>query len=69
MKTQNLKVYISQKILTVKNNFQRKQKQKGLKEYEIPRLQEIYQLGYNMGYADGIAEGTKMSKLELPYQN
>ena len=51
------------------NEFEHKQKQKGLKEYEIPRLKEIYQIGYNMGHADGIAEGAKMGKSDLPYQN
>ena len=53
----------------MQNNIERQLKQKGVKEYEIPRLQEIYQLGYNMGHADGIAEGSKLGKSDLPYQN
>ena len=69
MKLQKFKVFISKKILKVKNEFERNQNQKGLKEYEIPRLQEIYQLGYNMGHADGIAEGAQMGKSDLSYQN
>ena len=66
---QKIKLHISKKIWKVKNEFERRQKQKGVKEYEIPRLQEIYQLGYNMGHADGIAEGAKMGKSDLTYQN
>ena len=63
------KNYFSKKFLHMQNNIERQLKQKGVKEYEIPRLQEIYQLGYNMGHADGIAEGSKLGKSDLPYQN
>lgn len=68
----NLKIFKNftlKNFMKSKNEFERKQKQKGLKEYEIPRLKEIYQIGYNMGHADGIAEGAKMGKSDLPYQN
>ena len=41
------------------NNLERKRNQLGYKDYEDPRLKEIYQLGYNMGHADGLAEGSK----------
>lgn len=37
----------------------RKVKSKGYKEYEDSRLKEIYQIGYNMGYATGLSEGSK----------
>ncbi len=47
------------KFSKFKNNLERKRKQKGYKDYEDPRLKEIYQLGYNMGHADGLAEGSK----------
>lgn len=63
------KDFTLKKIHKAMNEFERKQNQKGLKEYEIPRLKEIYQLGYNMGHADGIVEGAKMGKSDLPYQN
>ena len=51
------------------NNFEQRQNQKGLKEYEIPRLKEIYQLGYNMGHADGLAEGSMMGNSYFSYQS
>lgn len=63
------KAYLSKKILKFNNNIERKLKQKDVKEYEIPRLREIYQIGYNMGHADGLAEGSKMSKSDFLYQN
>lgn len=63
------KIFAYKKFLKLKDNFERKQNQKGIKEYEIPRLKEIYQLGYNIGHADGIAEGVKMGKSDLTYMN
>lgn len=67
--SQRIKFHISKKTRKLKNTFERIKKQRGVKEYENPRLQEIYQLGYNMGRADGIAEGSQMAKSDLPYQN
>lgn len=64
-----IKDFTLKKFQKAINEFERKQKQKGLKEYEIPRLKEIYQIGYNMGHADGMAEGAKMGKSDLPYHN
>ena len=63
------KNFILKKVHKAMNNFERRQNQKGLKEYEIPRLKEIYQLGYNMGHADGLAEGSKMGISDFSYQN
>ena len=68
-KLEGIKDFTLKKFQKAINEFERKQKQKGLKEYEIPRLKEIYQIGYNMGHADGIAEGAKMGKSDLQYQN
>ena len=43
----------------------RKWHSKTYKEYEDPRLKEIYQLGYNMGHADGLAEATQNNPIDL----
>lgn len=49
------------KFSKFKNNLERKWEKKCYKDYEDSRLKEIYQLGYNMGHADGLAEGSKNS--------
>ena len=65
---QKSKAYLSKKFFKMKNNIECQLKQTGVKEYEIPRLQELYQIGYNMGHADGLAEGSKMGKSDCSHQ-
>lgn len=57
--SRKFKENFAKKFSKFKNNLERKWNQKGYQDYEDPRLKEIYQLGYNMGHADGLAEGSK----------
>ena len=54
-----LKTLFRIKLSKFIHTVERKIKSKGYKEYEDSRLKEIYQIGYNMGYANGLSESSK----------
>lgn len=63
------KSHFAKKFIKFKDFCERKYKQNQRLDYDNPKLKEFFQLGYNIGRADGIAEGTQMAKSDLANQN